>query len=159
AHARDLARRRAALAFLVGLPLVFYAVSAGHEGSHAVTNGSIATAFSVVGAGIFTELAGRAVDPRLILAGYRPLELLAGRVMILVAVSVPIVLGTALLMSVVSHPARPGVLVLATLAVGAVGVPLGLVIGMVVPRDLEAVLLMIGFVGVQLSLDPDQRLN
>ena len=159
AHMHDLSRRRAALAFLVALPLVFYAAGAGHQGAHAVSNGTIATAFSVVGAGIFTELAARPVDPRLLLAGYRPGELLTGRILILAAGSAPILVGTAGLMTVVSHPDRPWLLVLAMLAVGVVGVPLGLVIGLVMPRDLEAVLLLIGIVGVQLSLDSSQRLN
>jgi hypothetical protein len=159
AHARDLSRRRAALGFLIALPLVFYAVGAGHEGPHAVETGTIATAFSIVGAGIFTELAGRAVDPRLLLAGFRPGDLLAGRLLVLAAISVPILLGTAAVMTVVSHPDHSGMLVVAALAVGVVGVPLGLVIGLLVPRDLEAVLLLIGIVGVQLSLDRTQSVN
>jgi hypothetical protein len=159
AHAHDLSRRRTALGFLIALPLVFYAVGAGHEGPHAVETGTIATAFSIVGAGIFTELTGRAIDPRLVLAGFRPRDLLSGRLLVLAAISVPIVLGTAAVMTVVSHPDHPGLLVVAALAVGVVGVPLGLVIGLVVPRDLEAVLVLVGIVGVQLSLDRTQSLN
>ena len=159
AHAHDLRRRRTALGFLIGLPLLFYAVGAGHQGTHAVTTGIIATAFSIVGAGIFTELGGRTVDQRLLLAGYRPTELLAGRLLVLTALSVPILVGTAGLMTAISHPDHPGLLATAALAVGVVGVPLGLLIGLLVPRDLEAVLLLIGIVGVQLSLDPTQSLN
>jgi hypothetical protein len=159
AHARDLSRRRTALGFLIALPLVFYVVGAGHQGAHAIENGTIATAFSIVGAAIFTELTGRAIDQRLVLAGFQPGDLLAGRLLVLAAISVPILLGTAAVMTVVSHPDHPGLLVVAALGVGVVGVPLGLVIGLLVPRDLEAVLLLIGIVGVQLSLDRSQSLN
>ncbi len=159
AHAHDLARRKVALLFLIGLPLLFYALSAGSSPDHAIETADIASAFSIVGAGIFTALAGRTVDPRLLLIGYQPTQLVAGRLVILAVVAAPILLGTTTLMITLSDPARPGMLLLAALAVGVVGVPLGLVIGLLVPRDLEAVLLLVGFVGVQLSLDPDQRIN
>ncbi len=159
AHAHDLLRRRVALLFLIGLPLMFYATAAGEDANHAMETGTVAAAFSVVGAGIFTALAGRSVDQRLLLVGYRSGELLAGRLLILSAAALPILLGTTTLLIVVSHPDHPVLLAVAALAVGVVGVPLGLVVGLSVPRDLEAVLVLIGLVGVQLSLAPDQSLN
>jgi hypothetical protein len=159
AHAHDLSRRRAALLFLFALPLLFYAADSGHSGPHAVETTIIATAFSVVGAGIFTALAGRVVDSRLVLAGYKPSQLLAGRLLVVAAASIPILGATTVVVTTVSHPAHPGLVVVAAAALGLVGVPLGFVIGLLVPRDLEAVLLMIGIVGVQLSLDSSQTLN
>ena len=40
-------------------------------------------AFSIAGASIFVALTARPVDQRLILAGYRPWELLLGRLLLL----------------------------------------------------------------------------
>jgi len=158
AHTRDLSRRRVALLLLVGLPLTFYGALAGHA-DHAVVAGTVATAFSVSGAGIFAMLAGRPIDQRLVLAGYRPAELVAGRLAFLTVLSLPILAGTATLMLAVSHPAHPAQLIAAVALLGLDAVPLGLVIGTLLPRELEATLVLIGIVGVQLSLEPTQTLS
>jgi hypothetical protein len=78
---RDLSRRRVALTLLTALPLAFYAASAG-EAEHGVEVGGIAMAFSVTGAAIFAAMTARAVDQRLALAGYSPVELLLGRLLV-----------------------------------------------------------------------------
>lgn len=158
AHARDLSRRRVAVLLLVGLPLAFYGSLAGHAG-HAIAAGTVATAFSISGAGIFAILAGRPTDQRLVLAGYRPAELVAGRLAFLTALSLPILAGTAALMLAVSHPAHPAELVWAVAVLGLDAVPLGLVIATLLPRELEATLVLIGIVGIQLSLEPTQTLS
>jgi len=152
-HARELGRRHIALLLLVGLPIAFYGSLAGHT-PHAIGPGTIATAFSISGAGIFTLLAARPVDQRLVLAGYRPGELVIGRLVFLAAISLPILAGTDWLMVTVSHPARPAALIQAVALMGVVAVPLGVLIGMLLPRELEATLVLIGIVGVQLTIDP-----
>jgi hypothetical protein len=157
-QARDLARRRSAVLLLIALPLAFYGAMAGHE-SDAVIPGGIAMAFSLAGAAIFSVLSSRAVDQRLALAGYRPAELLAGRLLFLEALSVPVVAGSAALMATVSDPPRPWILGLAVAMVALVAVPFGLAVGSLVPRDLEATLILIGVVGIQLSLDPSAVLS
>jgi len=158
AHARELSRRRGALLLLVGLPLAFYGALAGHA-DHAIVAGTVATAFSISGAGIFAVLAGRPIDQRLVLAGYRPAELVAGRLAFLTALSLPILAGTAALMLAVSHPAHPAELVAALAVLGLDAIPLGLAVGTLLPRELEATLVLIGIVGVQLSLEPTQTLS
>jgi hypothetical protein len=75
-------RRRIALGLLTALPLAFYGGSVG-RGSGAVITGGVAMAFSIAGASIFVALTARPVDPRLILAGYHPTELLLGRLLLL----------------------------------------------------------------------------
>jgi hypothetical protein len=156
-QARDLARRRLALALLVALPLSFYGSLAPHD-SHAVVPGGIAMAFAVAGVAIFSVLAARRVDERLALAGFRPGELVVGRLLCLVALSVPMVGGSAALMAVVSNPSRPWLLGGGVAMVALVAVPFGLAVGALVPRELEATLVLIGVVGVQLSLEPSASL-
>lgn len=156
-HARELGRHTVAVMLLVGLPLAFYGALAGHS-PHAIVPGTIATAFSISGAAIFTMLAARPVDPRLALAGYRFAELAAGRLVFLAAVSLPILAATCVLMIRVSHPADATALVEAVALMGLVALPLGLFIGVLLPKELEATLVLIGIVGVQLTLDPEQGL-
>jgi hypothetical protein len=148
---RELARRRLALALLTALPLVFYASSSG-EGSHAAQVGAVAMAFSVSGAAIFTALSGRAVDQRLGLAGLRPISLLLGRLLTLAALGAGVAALFTIMLLLGSDIARPWTLVVGVQLVALVGVPFGLALGALAPRELEAVLAMIGVVGVQLSL-------
>jgi hypothetical protein len=156
-HARELGRHTVAVVLLVGLPPAFYGALAGHS-PHAIVPGTIATAFSISGTGIFTMLAARPLDPRLALAGYRFGELAAGRLVFLAATSLPVLAATCVLMIRVSHPADAGALVEAVALMGLVALPLGLCIGVLLPRELEANLVLIGIVGIQLTLDPEQGL-
>ena len=115
-------------------------------------------AFSMAGASIFAALTARPVDQRLILAGYHPSELLLGRLLLLelfgLAVaaifSVVIVLGTG--------PAHPWVLAVGVGLVAFTSVPFGLAVGALAPHELEGVLILIGVVGVQLTLESTQTI-
>jgi hypothetical protein len=150
--ARELARRRVALGLLTVLPLAFYGASSQHS-DHAAISGGIAMAFSTAGASIFASLTARPVDRRLVLAGYRPYQLLLGRLLLLelfaLAIagmfSVVIVLGTG--------PQQPWVLAAGVGLVAVTSVPFGLTVGALAPHELEGVLIMIGVVGIQLSLE------
>jgi hypothetical protein len=155
---RDLARRRLALILLVALPLAFYGGLAGHS-SDAVIPGGVAMAFSLAGAAIFAVLSSRAVDQRLRLAGLRAGEILAGRLLCLAVLSLPLVAGSSVLMALVSHPQRPWTMGLAVAMVAVVAIPFGLAVGALLPRELEATLVLIGVVGIQLSLDVAQGLS
>jgi predicted nucleic acid-binding protein len=110
-HGRDLVRRHAALGLLVALPLSFYLASAGDD-SRAPVTGGIGMSFAVSGAALFSIMSARAVDQRLVLAGYRPLELLLGRVAFLGPLALSIAAGFAVLMARLSHPARIWIVVL-----------------------------------------------
>jgi hypothetical protein len=154
AHARILARRRTALLLLALLPLAFYGALYRHS-PHAVTVGGVASAFSAGGAAIFSMLPARAVDQRLTLAGYRPAVLIAGRLIVLEAAGLGISLLTATVMIAGTGPAHPGDVFAGVILTGLVAVPLGLALGALLPRELEAVLILIGIVGIQITASPD----
>lgn len=153
-HGRDLTRRHVALGLLVALPLCFYLASMG-SGDRSIVAGGVGMAFSVSGATLFSILSSEAVDQRLVLGGYRPLDLLLGRLLFLG----PLGLGTAaafsVLMVVVSGPARPWLTFLGVAAVSLESIPFGLAVGATVPRELEGTLVLIGVVGMQLAIDDD----
>lgn len=148
---RELLRRRTALGLLTLLPLAFYFASISDTGYGPVLGG-VAMAFSISGASIFCALTSRAVDSRLVLAGYRPRELLIGRLLLLEALGACVALVFAGVIVAGSSPVDPGDVFVGVFLVTLCAVPFGLAVGAIVPNELESVLILIGVVGVQLSL-------
>jgi hypothetical protein len=154
---RELARRPVALALLTALPLTFYATSS-HHSSHAAITGGIAMAFSIAGASIFAALTARPVDRRLCLAGYRPYELLLGRVLLLELFGLIIAAAFSVVMVLGSGPSDGWALVAGVVLVAVTSVPFGLAVGALAPHELEGVLILIFVVGIQLSLESTQTI-
>jgi hypothetical protein len=154
---RELVRRRVALALLTALPLAFYEAQAGHS-EHAPVTGGIAMAFSLAGASIFAALTARAVDQRPTLGGYRPAELLLGRLILLELFGVAVAAVFSVVMVIGSDPAHPWILAVGVELVAVTSVPFGLAVGALAPHELEGVLIMIGAVGIQLTLDSTQTI-
>lgn len=152
-HGRDLLRRHAALLLLVALPLAFY-LSSSREGRTAVTAGGVGMAFAIAGATFFSTRSSAEVDQRLVLGGYRPIELLLGRLLFLGPLGLIIATGFTLLMTVSSHPEKPRIVLLGVAVVALQSIPLGLAVGAGVARELEGTLVIIGVVGIQMAADP-----
>jgi hypothetical protein len=157
AQARDLIRRRAAMALLILLPLAFYLTTPSDD-EFALVAGSTGMAWAVAGGALFLALASRRIDSRLVLAGYRPLELLAGRLLLLEGFTLVLVVLFSALMVAMSAPPEPGALVLAVGLSGLVAVPLGLAVAAVFPRELEGALALIAVVGIEMDLPVDAGL-
>lgn len=153
-HGRDLTRRHAALGLLVALPLAFYLASRG-SGDRSVVAGGVGMAFSVSGATLFSILSSTEVDQRLVLAGYRPPELLLGRVFFLAPLGTVIAAAFSAVMVVGSSPTRPWLTFLGVEAVALLSIPFGLAVGAAVPRELEGTLVLIGVIGMELAVGPD----
>jgi hypothetical protein len=149
-HGRDLLRRHVALALLVALPFSFYLASAG-SGQGAVASGGVGMAFAISGAALFSVLSSRAADQRLVLCGYRPFEMLLGRLIFLGPLALVISAGFSVAMAIISEPTRPWVMALGVAVVALQSVPFGLAVGSAVPRELEGTLVLIGVVGIQLA--------
>jgi hypothetical protein len=157
-HGRDLTRRHVALGLLIALPLSFYLAS-GRTGVEAVSSGGTGMAFAVSGATLFSMLSSMEADQRLVLGGYRPIELLMGRLLFLGPLGLVIAGGFAGLMTLISHPTRPWIAALGVSAVALASVPFGLAVGAVVPKELEGTLVLIGVVGLQLASDLDSTIS
>ena len=158
AQARDLSRRRAAMALLVLLPLAFYLTTPSND-KFALVAGSTGMAWAVAGGALFLALASRRIDTRLILAGYRPLEILAGRVLVLEGIAFVLVVVFSTLMGTMSAPPELGALVLAVALCGLAAVPLGLAVASVFPRELEGALVLIAVVGIEMDVPTTSRLS
>lgn len=153
-QARDLGRRRIAVGMLVALPLLVY-LSVPADQPWALGPGAVGLGWSVGGAAMFGALGWRRVDPRLALAGCRPAVQVVGRALPIGVLG--LVLGGAILPLLLARSSPPdeGALVLAVVLTVAVGVPLGLAIGVLLPGEMEAMLALIMVGGVAMSMPPD----
>jgi hypothetical protein len=153
---RELLRRHVAMGLLTGLPLAFYGSSISSGPHHAAITGGIAMAFSVAGASIFAALTARPVDQRLVLAGYHPYELLLGRLLFLELFGLVVATLFSVIMVLGTGPAHPVLLGVGVELVAVTSVPFGLAVGALAPHELEGVLILIGVVGIQLTLSSTQ---
>jgi hypothetical protein len=156
---RDLLRRRLALVMLASLPALFYISVAGQhirkgQDPWNLNIAVIGVAWAVGGGAFFLALSSRRVDQRLLLAGYRPAELVLGRLVFLQAFAFMIAAAYSVLFAARSSAAA-GPLILAVAVTALIGVPLGLAVAALLPRELEGTLALIGVIGVQTSLPPN----
>jgi hypothetical protein len=155
-QARDLLRRRAVMTLFVLLPAAFYySVPAGED--YSLMAGSMGVSWAVAAAGVFGILGWRRADPRLSLAGAPPAQGLLGRVVLLQALGLALValFAPQILWRSAALLADPGLAVLSLVLMAFVSVFLGLAIGALVPRELEGTLVLIGILGVGMSVPPD----
>jgi hypothetical protein len=158
-QARDLLRRRAVMTLFVLLPAAFYySVPASED--YSLLAGSMGVSWAVAAAGLFGLLGWRRAEPRLALAGASSTQGLLGRLVVLLALGLGLVVLFApqLLWRSSELLAEPALAVLALVLMAVVSVPLGLAIGALVPRELEGTLVLIGVIGVGMSVPPDTSL-
>jgi hypothetical protein len=149
---RELSRRRVVLALLIGLPLAWYASAASSGLNYAVGSGMLGVGWCIGTIALFTVLGARTVDPRLVQAGYRPREVLTGRLVPLVGAALALAAFFTTVMVGGSRPDHPAAAALAIVLTAVVAVGVGLIVAALVPRELEGTLLLIAFVGIQVSI-------
>ena len=151
-QARELGRRRTALGLLFGVPLVWYLAELASGANWAVASAAMGIGWGAGAASLFAFLGARRVDARLVQAGYRPREIVLGRVATLLGISMTLAGLFGALVVATDWPDRPGIAVLSMVLAAVVGVPLGWTVAAIVPRELEGFLLLIGVIGIESSL-------
>ena len=144
------------MALLIGLPLAFYASTLGAPMTAGavpfkVIAGALGMSWAIGSAAMFLLSGAARVDERLVLAGYKPWELLAGRLALLASVTLGLVAVFGMVILATSSSREPALLFGALLAVGGAAIPLGLAIASVLPGDLESTLVLIAVVGIQMT--------
>ncbi|MER7005563.1 ABC transporter permease [Dactylosporangium sp. NPDC000555] len=155
--ARDLLRRRGALALLALVPLAFYLARHNDKVGQSIRFASLGLAFAVCTLALFSSTAAKGLEPRLRVGGYRAWELYIGRLTALIGIG--LALGTVYwcIIAVDQDLRRPGAVGLMMAMTVVVAAPLGLLIGAIVPRDLEGALLLITLIGLQFLMDPAKQ--
>ena len=173
-HARDLGRRRLALAIVILLPMVFYffyelqpadpameqlravnPAEAAAADMWVVATGAIGVGWAIAVAALFVMIGSRRADQSLLLAGYRPAELLVGRVLTVLGLTAVITPVFALV--IWSQRDLDFVPLAAAIGLsGVVAATIGVLAAAIVPREMEGVLLIIGVIGIQMTADPQR---
>ncbi|GGU40048.1 hypothetical protein [Streptomyces lavendofoliae] len=149
----ELTRRRGVLGLLLLVPLVFY-LGRHDEPGQAIRFASLGLGFAVSAAALFSSVGGREIEPRLALGGFRPRHLHLGRVLALVTAGLVVSALYALLIAVDQDVRDLAAVALELALTTLVAVPLGLLLGLAVPRDMEGTLLLISVIGAQMVMDP-----
>jgi hypothetical protein len=153
ATAVEVLRQRTVLTLLVVLPLAFYVTRHDHVGQ-SIRATAIGLSWAVSTLAAFAAVSGRTFDLRLRGSGYTSGQLLAGRVLGLLAVSVPLTAGYTAVVLLDRDLQRPEGIVLSFAFALAVSLPLGLLVGALLPRPLEAAMVLLTLAGVQMLTDP-----
>lgn len=149
----ELLRRRVVLVLMVLVPLAFYAARHDLLGQ-SIRFAGVGLAWALSTLAAFAGIAGQAIDPRLRLSGYRAGELMAGRLIGLGVLAVPLATLYTVVVLLDRDLARPGGLVLGMGLTVAVAVPFGLLVAALLRRPLEAAMVLLVVSGVSMILDP-----
>jgi hypothetical protein len=156
---RQLLRRRLALAILVALPVALYLAMLSQSKESAIEFGALGMSWSVACAALFAVLAAREAEPRLVLIGFRPAELMLGRFLLLLGGGTAFAALVGVAMTLASAPVSVAALFGSCLLVPPIAVSLGLAVAAILPHDLEGTLVIIGLVGIQLALSGGAWVN
>lgn len=157
---RENLRRRGVLALLLALPLAFYLIRRTDHTGQSIRLLFLGVGWAVSTAALFATGSSRPVEPRLLLSGYRGYHLYLGRMVAMWAIGLAIAVPFFALIAV-DHgdQVRLAPIALALLFIVATAAPLGLLLAVLVPRDLEGTLLLLILVGVQQFVDPADTLS
>ncbi|MFF5293211.1 hypothetical protein [Paractinoplanes globisporus] len=151
--AREVGRRRVALALMVTLPLWFYLLRRSAEGQ-SVRMLALGMAWAVSALTLFVVNAARGVDPRLRLTGASTLAVIGGRLLALTAGGIALAAAYWALVVADQRPERPWAAALMMALTAVVAAPLGSLIAALLPRELEGALALLSICAVQMLADP-----
>ncbi len=150
---RAIARRRASLALLLTLPLMFYVVRHDLPGQ-SVRFLALGLAWAASTLALFAALAARESEPRLRLGGWSWRALVGGRVAGLLAVTLLLALAYVVLVAVDRQVERTFAVGLMLAVTACTGVVTGTALGAAVRRELEGALALFIVAGLQFMADP-----
>jgi hypothetical protein len=145
---RELLRRRGVLALLLTLPLAFYLVRHDDHVGQSIRSLFLGLGWAVSTAALFATAAARSIEPRLRMAGYRSHQIYLGRLTGLWALGLLLAAPLYLLVYVDAGRVRHGAIGLAMLSCVTIAAPFGMLIGNLLPRELEGTLLLLTVVAI-----------
>lgn len=117
--------------------------------------GLMGTAWAV-GVAAFYSLTGSVrKDKRLVLCGYKALEILGARLILLIGIDLFVSIVPIILFVPTISPLNPEVVWLSSFLAGLIGIQFGLFIGALIPRPTEGTLIIIAFFGISMSVGGD----
>ena len=120
-----------------------------------VSIGLMGVSWAVAAAAFFSVTGNLQKDRRLVLAGYRAWELLLARLTILAVFSVALAFSAMLIFTGLASSNHPWITWVAAFLAGLIAAGVGLLLGTLLPRPTEGMLLIIMIFGVGMSLGQD----
>jgi hypothetical protein len=154
---RETGRRRAALLLVIALPLAFYAARSDMQGQ-AIRFLALGVGWAVATLALFSHVGARHLDRRLAVVGASPTALLLGRQLALIGMGLALAggyFGLVALTQDVNRLWAVGLLLGTTVLIAA---PLGAVVSLVLPRELEGALALLAVMATQMIADPEGML-
>lgn len=151
---RELVRRRGVIALLLLLPLAFYLIRRDQYIGQSIRSLFVGIGWAVSTAALFSTIGARTIEPRLRLAGYRARDLYLGRLCGLWTLGILLAAPFLVLVRLDTAGLRYGAISLAMLCCVAVAAPLGMLVGYLLPREMEGTLLLLTAVALQMIIDP-----
>ncbi len=110
--------------------------------------------WALAAAALYSVIGSGDRDRRLVLAGFRPWEIMLARFLILLAIAIPVSLIPVAVIAGFSTLTPPslGLVWLGSFLAAAVGAAIGFIIGSLLPRQLEGTILLFGIIGVEMSI-------
>lgn len=154
ATARELVRRRGVLVLLALFPLPFYLSRANDHTGQSIRFLFLGLSWAVSAAALFVGHGGQVLEQRLGVSGYRGTQVWAGRILALWALGIVLATPYLVLVAVDQPGVRLGAIAAAMVLCVAAAAPFGLLLGLLVPRELEGALLLLIAAGMQMMIDP-----
>jgi hypothetical protein len=151
--AREVSRRRMAVALMITLPLWFYLVRRDHTGS-SIRMLTLGIGWAVSTLTLFVVNASRGVDPRLRLTGASVVSIIGGRLLAMTGVGLLLVTIYGVVVAADQDPLHQWAVILMMLITVLVSAPLGSLIGALLPRELEGAFALFSISAVQMLADP-----
>ena len=117
--------------------------------------GILGVAWGVSTIAFFSVMGNLQRDRRLILSGYRPWQILLARLGILVGASVPLAVAGMIPYTMVTTSLHPELVWLANFMAGLIAAGFGLLVGTLLPKPTEGMLIVILVTGIGLALGGD----
>ncbi len=157
AQVRELLRRRLSILMLLLLPLTFYWTAGTPE--RAITYASVGVGWSVSVISLFLALSMRKIAPRLSLLGYSAAEQMIGRVVSLVTFSALVAVGLWFYLRTDELVVDDQFLALSLGLSVLTSAATGLATAALLPKEMEAMLLLIGIIGLTFAVDHTTALS
>lgn len=150
---RELGRRRMALLFVFTLPLAFYLLRLDVPWQ-ALRFLAIGVGWAVATLALFVQVGARRLDERLCVVGAAPTAVFVGRQLALMGVGLVIAGVYFVLVAVTLDVSRLPAVGLLLVTTALLAVPLGALVSLAVPRELEGALALLSIMAVQFLADP-----
>lgn len=153
ATVRAVLRRQLTVGILVVMPVAFYVVTHDTVG-RSVRSLAFGVSWAVSTLAFFATVSARDIEPRLVLAGWRRIDLVVGRLVGLCGVVAALTALFGTLVAVDQDVRSAGAVFVDFAVTGAVAVAVGTAVGTLIGKEMEGTLILFFLAGMQAIANP-----